>query len=54
MSTTQELLANYAKNGNNLFGPNVKESVCADMLRLASKNYYNASLFFKNIVSSKI
>ena len=40
MSNTEELLANYAKKG---LGLNVKESMCADMLRLASKNYYNAT-----------
>jgi len=40
MSTTQELLANYAKNG---IGLHMKESVCSDMLRLAAKNYYNAT-----------
>jgi DNA ligase (NAD+) len=40
MPTTEELLANYAKNGISL---NVKESVCSDMLCLAAKNYYNAT-----------
>uniref|UniRef100_A0A6C0BVX1 DNA ligase (NAD(+)) n=1 Tax=viral metagenome TaxID=1070528 RepID=A0A6C0BVX1_9ZZZZ len=40
MLTTEELIANYAKNG---FGLHMKESVCADMLRIAAKNYYNAT-----------
>lgn len=41
MPTTEELLMNYAKNGT--FNLNMKESVCSDMLRLASKHYYNAT-----------
>lgn len=41
MPTTEELLMNYAKNG--VLNLNLKESVCSDMLRLASKHYYNAT-----------
>jgi NAD-dependent DNA ligase len=44
MTSIEQLLNSYSIIGNKLFETqNINESVCSDMLRLASKNYYNAT-----------
>ena len=41
--STEQLLKSYSILGNSLFGEKITEKMCADMLRLASKYYYNAT-----------
>lgn len=40
---TEQLLATYSIKGNEMFGEKSSEHMCSDMLRLASKQYYNAT-----------
>ena len=41
--STEQLLKSYSVLGNTLFGEKVTETICSDMIRLASKQYYNAT-----------